>query len=108
MPSDLIGYGPLPAFGKRMTFRITRVDEPQRTILKVDGWLQADGLAEFERTCGDPSAGLTLDMRGLRQADEASLALLRRLRAAGATFEGLSAYLTLRLGPVSPDYKLGE
>lgn len=107
MPSDLVGYGPLPAFGKRMTFRITRVDDQRRTILKVDGRLQADGLAELERACGDPSAGLTLDLRGLRRADEASLASLRRLRAAGATFEGLSAYLTLRLGPVSPEHKPG-
>lgn len=90
-----------------MTFRITRIDDQRRTTLRVDGRLQADGLAEFERTCGDPSARLTLDLRGLRQADEASLALLRRLRAAGVTFEGLSSYLTLRLGPVSPERKLG-
>jgi hypothetical protein len=49
-----------------MTFRITRVDEQRRTILKLDGWLQADGLAELERTCGDLSARLTLYLRGLR------------------------------------------
>lgn len=90
-----------------MTFRITRVDDPRGTTLKVDGWLQADGLAEFERTCGDPSDRLTLDLRGLRQADEASLAVLRRLRAAGATFVGLSSYLTLRLGPAGPEDKPG-
>jgi hypothetical protein len=88
-----------------MTFRITRIDDQRQTTLKVDGRLQADGLAEFERACGDPSARLTLDLRGLRQADEASLAMLRRLRAAGVTFEGLSSYLTLRLGPVSPEDK---
>jgi hypothetical protein len=90
-----------------MTFRITRVDDPRRTILEVDGWLQVDGLAEFEQACGDPSAGLTLDLRGLRHADEASLTSLRRLRAAGASFVGLSAYLTLRLGPVSAEHKPG-
>ena len=84
-----------------MTFRITRVDDPRRTILEVDG------LAEFEQACGDPSAGLTLDLRGLRHADEASLTSLRRLRAAGASFVGLSAYLTLRLGPVSAEHKPG-
>jgi hypothetical protein len=90
-----------------MTFRITRVDDPRRRILEVDGWLQVDGLAEFEQACGDPSAGLTLDLRGLRHADEASLTSLRRLRAAGASFVGLSAYLTLRLGPVSAEHKPG-
>ena len=90
-----------------MTFRITRLDDPRRTIRKVDGWLQIDGLAEFEQARGDPSAGLILDLRGLRQADEASLAFLRRLRAAGATLVGLSAYLTLRLGPAHPEQKLG-
>lgn len=90
-----------------MTFRITRIDDQRRTILKLDGWLQADGLAEFERTCGDPSARLTLDLRGLRQADDASLAVLRRLRAAGVNFEGLSPYLNLRLGPAGPEDKGG-
>lgn len=90
-----------------MTFRITRVDDPRRTILEVDGWLQVDGLAELERACGDPSAGLTLDLRGLRHADEASLAALRRLRAAGASFVGLSAYLTLRLGPARAEHQRG-
>lgn len=66
-----------------MTFRITRLGDPRQPILKVDGWLRIDGLAEFVRACGDPSAGLTLELSGLRQVDEASLASPRRLRAAG-------------------------
>ncbi|MGE5155262.1 MAG: hypothetical protein ACM3ST_14775, partial [Bdellovibrio bacteriovorus] len=86
-----------------MTFRITRLDDPQRTVIKVDGWLQAKGLPDLERELdrirGDASAGMTLDLSGLRQADEAAVELLRGLAAGGAQFINCPPYLALRLAP---------
>jgi hypothetical protein len=80
-----------------MTFRITRLGSPLSNVVKVDGWLRAEGLAELENACGDPSAGLILDIRELRQADEASLGLLRRLAAGGARIINCSPYFALLL-----------
>lgn len=86
-----------------MTFRITRLDDPQQTVLKVDGWLRAEGLAdlerELERALDNASTGLTLDLSGLRQADEAAVELLRRLAVGGAQFINCPPYLALRLAP---------
>ncbi|MCU0835854.1 MAG: hypothetical protein MUC77_15705 [Chromatiaceae bacterium] len=87
-----------------MTFRITRLDDSQRAVVKIDGQLEVESLAELLLACGDPSSGPTLDLGGLRQADEAALALLRRLAAGGARLVGCPPYLALRLGlPAGPD-----
>jgi hypothetical protein len=80
-----------------MAFRITKLGSPRGKLIKVDGWLRADGLAELESACGDASAGLILDIRELRQADEASLGLLRRLAAGGARIINCSPYFALLL-----------
>lgn len=84
-----------------MTFRITRLDDPERTVLKVDGWLKAQGLPalewELERARGDASAGLLLELSGLRGADDAAVELLRRLAAGGARFINCPPYLALRI-----------
>lgn len=84
-----------------MTFRITRLDDPEQTILKVDGWLQAEGLAdlerELERALENATARLTLDLSGLRLADEAAVELLRRLAAGGARLTNCPPYLALRI-----------
>jgi len=82
-----------------MTFRITQVDGPAGTLLQVDGWLDADGLADLERACAGASGGLTLDLAGLRQADEPAVCFLRGLQAAGVGLAGLSPYLALRIAP---------
>ena len=84
-----------------MTFRITRLDDAQGPVLKVDGWLQAEGLPDLEREIGRVwvagPAGLGLDLGGLRQADDASLWLLRRLLLGGARLIDCPPYLALRL-----------
>lgn len=90
-----------------MTFRITRLKDSQGPVLKVDGWLQAEGLPDLEREIGGAqspgSAGLGLDLGGLRQADEASLSLLRRLVQEGARVIDCPPYLALRLAtPAGP------
>jgi hypothetical protein len=74
------------------------MDSPEGDLIKVDGWLQSEGLAELERACGEPRSGLILDLRELRQADEAPLGLLRRLTAGGARIINCSPYFALLLG----------
>ncbi len=80
-----------------MTLRITRVDDPRGTVLKVDGMPRAAELDELRRACARPTAGLTLDLTGLRHADEAAISLLRSLGAAGARLINCPPYLALRL-----------
>ena len=84
-----------------MTFRVTRLYDPQGALLQVDGWLEAEGLADLEREIGGANgrgpARLTLDLSGVRQADEAAVALLRRLAAGGAWLINCPPYLALRI-----------
>lgn len=83
-----------------MTFRITRVADPRGAVLKVDGEPRAAELDELRRACALPSARLTLDLAGLRHADEAAIAFLRNLGTAGARLVNCPPYLALRLaGP---------
>lgn len=82
-----------------MTFRITQVEGPDGTLLQVDGWLDADGLAALERACAGAAGALTLDLTGLKQADESALGFLRGLQAAGVKLAGLSPYLAMRMAP---------
>ncbi|MEA3276080.1 MAG: hypothetical protein U9Q81_12460 [Pseudomonadota bacterium] len=80
-----------------MTFRITRTVGENGTLLRVDGRLNRDGLGELERASETAIKPLTIDLAGLRFADDAALAALRRLEKAGARLIGASQYLELRL-----------
>lgn len=103
MSSNRLRIGPDSVSEHSVTFRMTRLDTPGGSLVKVDGWLQADGIAELERVCGEPSAGLTLDLGDLRQADASALGALRRAAARGARLVNCSPYLTLLLGePADP------
>lgn len=91
-----------------MTFRITRLDNPQGPVIRIDGWLRREGLAELEReiqrASAQSSARLTLDLAGLRWADEGAVALLRSLVADGTRLVDCAPYLAMRLGaPPGPD-----
>jgi len=70
-------------------------------VLNIDGWLQAAELPELERACRDLIGPLTLDLSGLRLADGPAIQALRNLQASGARLTGVSAYLALKLAPLS-------
>ena len=76
---------------------ITVKDEPAGTLIKVDGWLAGDGVAELERVLEGASAPARLLVRDLRGADASGLSVLRRLADAGTALEGLSTYIQLML-----------
>ena len=66
-------------------------------LVRVDGWLAGDGVAELERVLACAASPVCLLVHELRGADAAGLSLLRRLAAMGAPLEGLSTYIQLLL-----------
>jgi hypothetical protein len=80
-----------------MDFCITRVDENGGTLLRIDGQLSRDGIEELRRALEASAAPITLELSGLRSADEPALAMLSGLRANGVTLVGASQYLELRM-----------
>ena len=85
--------------------RITVTQEAPGTLLKVDGWLQGAGVAEFARVLESAPKPVRLMLHDLRGADALGLSLLRGLDDLGTPLEGLSPYLKLVLtygGPRAP------
>lgn len=67
-------------------------------IVRLEGWLEGEAVAELERVIGGGSGSLRLDLSELRSADKAGLTVLRAHRAAGASIVGASPYIKLLLG----------
>ena len=88
-----------------MQLRIVVSLEGSRTIIQVDGRLDAEGVPELEKVTRDESAALCLDLSGLRLADAEGIAALLRLQKAGAVIQGASPYFKLLLqeAPYTPE-----
>jgi hypothetical protein len=67
-------------------------------VLRLEGWLEGEAVAELERVVSGGSEPLRLDLSELRSADAAGLVALRALRAAGASLVRASPYIRLLLG----------
>ena len=82
---------------------ITITDEPAGTLIRVDGWLAGDGVAELVRVLNSAAAPTRLLVHDLRGADAAGISVLRQLEGRGVPLDGLSTYFRLMLGhPASP------
>ncbi len=66
-------------------------------VLRIEGWLEGEAVAELERVINGGSGPLRLDLTELRSADTAGLDALRALSAAGASIVGASPYIRLLL-----------
>ena len=66
-------------------------------VVRLEGWLAGEAVAELERVVSGGSGPLRLDLSELRSADTAGLDALRTLRAAGASLVGASPYIRLLL-----------
>jgi anti-anti-sigma regulatory factor len=67
-------------------------------VVRLEGWLEGEAVAELERVVNEESGPLRLDLSELRSVDAAGLDALRALRAAGASLVGASPYIKLLLG----------
>ncbi len=81
-----------------MTLYIACESDSDVRVVRLEGWLEGEAVAELERVVSEGSGALRLDLSELRSADTAGLAALRALRAAGASLVGASPYIKLLLG----------
>ena len=81
-----------------MTIYISCSSDSDIRIVRVEGWLEGEAVAELERVIDGGSGALRLDLSELRSADKAGLIALRAHRAAGASIVGASPYIQLLLG----------
>lgn len=86
-----------------VTVRITAVDEGQRRVIRVDGWLVGADVAALEEAVGDRVRGTRLELADLRSADALGVAALRGLAAHGATLHGAAPFLCLLIGEGTDD-----
>jgi anti-anti-sigma regulatory factor len=80
-----------------MTIYIACSSDSGIRVVRLEGWLEAEAVAELERVISGGSGPLRLDLSELRSADTAGLAALRALRAAGTSIVGASPYIKLLL-----------
>jgi hypothetical protein len=80
-----------------MTFRISLECHENKTLLRIDGDLCCDGLAEFNQIYKGSRAPLTIDLSGTKHLDQPALEMLRSLHRKGVNLIGVSPYLALRL-----------
>ncbi|SRR6266436_2667566 len=84
---------PLP-----VTLYIACDSDPGTRVIRLEGWLEGDTVAELERVINGGSGPLRLDLTELRSADTEGVDALRALRAAGASIVGAPPYIRLLLG----------
>ncbi len=84
--------------GKGMTLYIACDSDSGTRVLRLEGWLEGESIAELDRVINGDSGPLRLDLTELRSADAAGLSTLRALIAAGASIVGASPYIRLLLG----------
>ena len=76
-----------------MTLRITSSTNDSVRIVRVEGRLAAEFVAELLAESQTDLPRLRLDLSGLQSADREGLRTLRKLRADGAVLEGASPYI---------------
>jgi ABC-type transporter Mla MlaB component len=80
-----------------MLLRITQTTEGPTTVIRIDGQLVGDGVAELARVSQAAVPPMALDLTHLQQADADGIALLNALADAGAHLRGVSPYIALLL-----------
>jgi hypothetical protein len=80
-----------------MNLRVTVIAEGDGTVLRVDGRLLGNGVAELIRVSVRDAQPLTLDLSGLLFADADGVTALKELRARGARLRNVPPYVSLLL-----------
>lgn len=81
-----------------MALRLTVSAREDLTVIRVDGRLAGDGVAELKRAYRTARRPLVLDLTHLATADDAGVLALRRLASEGVHLLGTSPYVALLLG----------
>jgi hypothetical protein len=81
-----------------VTLRIAFSEDSGIQIMRLEGWLEGEAVAELERVVSGRAEPLRIELAELRSADPAGLTVLRALRARGARLVGASPYIRLLLG----------
>jgi ABC-type transporter Mla MlaB component len=86
-------------------FRASKVEEPSRTIVTIDGQLSCDTIAVVESCCDQAiSAGkaVQLFLRDVSTVDQAGRALLGRLAARGVRLLASGVYTSCLVRALNP------
>ena len=85
-----------------MAFRITVLMGAQTAEIRLEGRLEAIGVADLRESCRSAGVPLRLDLSGLQSADEAGIDALKFLRAQGVEFRGASPHVRELLKDKTP------
>jgi hypothetical protein len=80
-----------------MVVRITKTNADERTVLRVDGLLQADDVEALNREWATAGGTVTLELSQLRSADSRGVEAIHELVSHGVRLQGLSPYIELLL-----------
>ena len=67
------------------------------TVLRPEGRLESEGVAELERVARSSERPLSIDLSQLYSADEAGIAMLQEIAAEGAELVGARPLIEYRL-----------
>lgn len=85
-----------------MEIRLTVSVQDTGTVVRADGRLSRQGVAELERVVRMTSGPVTLDLTNLLSADDAGVAALRGFSGRGVPLVGVSPYMSLLLETEHP------
>jgi hypothetical protein len=85
-----------------MALRVTVLEAADLTVIRVDGRLADEGVAELEVACRRAKRPTVLDLTNLVTADDTGVLLLRRLVGEGLHLLGASPYAALLLNAEPP------
>lgn len=89
---------PVPGGGLTMDLHISLSKMGSHSVVKVDGALTREGLAELERVVSPCVGALRLDLSELRSLDADGLEAIQVLGGGGAEIVGASPYIALLIG----------
>jgi anti-anti-sigma regulatory factor len=73
--------------------KLTKQSTPSELVIRIEGSLRADTLAELRDLIDSDGRSITLDLAGLESLDSDGLALLVQLRNRGHQLRGGSLYV---------------
>jgi hypothetical protein len=76
-----------------MGLRITTKRSGLVTVVRIDGQLRKEGVAELERVCRSIDGPLCLDLANLYSVDGDAVRAVRMLEDSGAAVAGVSPYI---------------